>query len=119
MNPEDWKLVEQVERLMTLLGAKWKPAIMFVLVKNGPLRFNAIRRAIPEVSQKMLTERLRQLERDGLVKRTLFPEIPPRVEYEVTRMGLELDPIYKSICDWGRKRNRDIAAANARYDRAM
>jgi DNA-binding HxlR family transcriptional regulator len=117
MEPPEWTLVEQVERLMSVLGAKWKPAIMFVLVRHGPVRFNELRRSIPGVSQKMLTERLRELERDGLVKRTLYAEIPARVEYTVTTMGRELDPIYKSICAWGQGRRRDIDAANERFDR--
>ena len=116
MKPRERKLVDQVEVLMGVMGVQWKPAILFVLVRHGPIRFGQLRRAIPGISQKMLTERLRQLERDGLVKRSHFPEIPPRVEYAVTNIGLELDPIFHSICEWGRSRMRDIKTANARFD---
>src|SRR5262249_30141333 len=73
------------------------------LVMNGTLRFNDLRRLIPKVSQRMLTQQLRDLERHGLVKRVVYPESPPRVEYSVTKLGRSLHPIFKSVCQWGEK----------------
>ena len=116
MKPAEYALVQQVEGMMAIIGTKWKPAIMFVLVHRGPLRFVALRRAIPGISQKVLTQRLRELERDGLVERRHYPEIPPRVEYSVTKLGQELDPLYKAVCDWGVRNMTKIAAANRHYD---
>lgn len=101
-----------------MLGSKWKPAIIFSLVFNGPLRFTELRKAIPDVTQKMLTQRLRELERDGLVKRTFYEEIPPRVEYEITPLGRSVHPLFKSFCDWGTAHVEAIARANAQYDRS-
>ena len=101
MDKSQRELVDRVERLMKIIGAKWKPAIIFCLVHSGRLRFSDLRRLLPDVTQRMLTQRLRELERDGLVKRTLYPEVPLRVEYEMTPVGLTLDPIFKTLCDWG------------------
>ena len=117
MTATERELVDRVESLMRILGSKWKPAIIFCLVFNGPLRFTELRKAIPEITQKMLTQRLRELERDGLVKRTFYEEIPPRVEYEITELGSSVHPLFKSLCDWGKIHIQDILQANAGYDR--
>src|SRR5215472_1170545 len=95
--------VERVEMIMGIIAGKWKPAIIYALVINGTLRFNDLRRMIPKVSQRMLTQQLRDLERHGLVKRVLYPEVPPRVEYSVTKLGRSLHPIFKSVCRWADK----------------
>lgn len=92
--------VEQVEAVMRVIGGRWKPAIMFALIMRGPHRFSALRRAIPGVSQRMLTKQLRELESHGLVHREVFAEVPVRVEYSATTLGASLHPIYKTICDW-------------------
>ena len=117
MKPIDRELVDRVERLMTIIGSKWKPAITFCLAFQGRLRFSQLRKELPDISQKMLTQRLRELERDGLVKRTYHEEIPPRVEYELTDLGREVHPLFRSICDWGQSHMSEIAKANKRYDR--
>ncbi len=117
MEPTDREMVERVEQLMALIGSKWKPAIVFCLVREGPLRFSQLRRAISKVSQKMLTQQLRDLERHGLVARKFYQEIPPRVEYSITDLGLTLDPIFKSVCTWGTKHIAELQHARARYDR--
>lgn len=117
MTPQERELVDRVAEMMGIIGSKWKPAIVFCLVFSGPLRFSELRKAIPDVTQKMLTQRLRALERDGLVKRSFFKEIPPRVEYETTELGRSIHPLFKSICDWGITNMKEISQANARYDR--
>lgn len=109
--------VEQVEEAMGLIGSRWRPAIMFVLIVEGTQRFSQLRRRIPGVSQRMLTKQLRDLERAGLVKREFFEGVPPRVEYSVTPLGRTLEPIYKQVCDWAAGRWPDITKAQRRHDR--
>ena len=92
--------VELVEEAMQLIGGRWKPAIMFNLNLVGTHRFSELLRAIPGVSQRMLTKQLRDLERHGLITREYAKEVPPRVEYSSTDLGRSLHPIYKSVCDW-------------------
>jgi DNA-binding HxlR family transcriptional regulator len=110
--------VERVELIMGVIAGKWKPAIIYALVMNGTLRFNQLRKMIPKVSQRMLTQQLRDLERHGIVKRVFHPEIPPRVEYSVTRLGRSLHPIFKSVCRWAENNYGDIESARARYRKA-
>jgi DNA-binding HxlR family transcriptional regulator len=107
--------VERVESIMGIIAGKWKPAIIYALVMKGTLRFNELRRLIPRVSQRMLTQQLRDLERHGLVARVFYPEIPPRVEYSVTALGRSLHPIFKSVCDWADRNFADVEAARARH----
>ena len=83
-----------------LIGGKWKVLILWRL-KNGLLRFNELKRAIPNVTQKMLTQQLRELEQDGLINRKIYAEVPPKVEYSLTVLGESLIPIFEEICNWG------------------
>ena len=99
--------------IMGIIAGKWKPAIIYALVMNGTLRFNDLRRIIPKVSQRMLTQQLRDLERHGIVKRVLYPQVPPRVEYSVTKLGRTLDPIFKSVCHWAEKNFADVEGEGA------
>jgi DNA-binding HxlR family transcriptional regulator len=99
-----------------IVGGKWKGAIIFHLA-GGTRRFGELRRLIPEVSQKMLTQQLRALERDGLVRRQLFPEIPPRVEYSLTELGHSLDDVYCKLTGWLVEQREAIDQARKRYDR--
>ena len=110
--------VERVELVMGVIAGKWKPAIIYALVMKGTLRFNELRRLIPRVSQRMLTQQLRDLERHGLVHREFYPEIPPRVEYSVTKLGRSLHPIFRSVCNWAEKNFRDVENAVARHQKA-
>ena len=110
------KLVDQVEQVFAIMGAKWKPAIMLCLVFSGTLRFNELRSAIPDITQKMLTQRLRELERDGLVTRSFHEEIPPRVEYSVTELGMTLHPLFKATCDWGEQNLTKVRRAVTRCE---
>ena len=113
----DDEAIERVETVMGIIGGKWKPAIVYALVMEGTLRFTELRRRIPGVTQRMLAQQLRDLERHGLVAREHHAEIPPRVEYSVTRLGRSLHPIFKSVCDWAGGNFADVEKARARYDR--
>jgi DNA-binding HxlR family transcriptional regulator len=89
-----------IRTTLDVIGGKWKPLILFKL-KNGPQRFGALRRAIPDVTQKMLTDRLRELERDGIVHREVHAVIPPKVEYSLTHYGESLKPVLAAMATWG------------------
>lgn len=89
-----------VQLFVDVIGGKWKPLIIFELVQSTR-RFNELRRAIPPVTQRMLTRQLRELEGDGMVERTVYPEVPPRVEYSLTQAGKTLVPIMNQIEKWG------------------
>ena len=114
---DELSLVDRVEAIMGIIAGKWKPAIVYALVMEGPLRFVELRRRIPRVSQRMLTQQLRDLERYGIVERVYHPEIPPRVVYSVTPLGRSLHPIFKSVCDWGSDNFPAMDRARARYGR--
>jgi DNA-binding HxlR family transcriptional regulator len=95
------------------VGSKWSVCIL-VAAGAGPLRFSELSRAVPGVSRRMLTLTLRNLERDGMVVRTVFPTAPPRVEYSLTPMALELHDVLVALTGWARRHRGDIAAARAR-----
>jgi DNA-binding HxlR family transcriptional regulator len=80
---------------------KWKSLIIGELLFEGTLRFNELRKALPNISQKILTQNLRTLEDSGLIKRKVFAEVPPRVEYSLTELGFSLQPIIDSMIKWG------------------
>ncbi|MEM7052282.1 MAG: helix-turn-helix domain-containing protein [Acidobacteriota bacterium] len=105
-----------IERVLSVFAGKWKPAILFALEAEGTLRFNELRRQIPGVSQRMLTQQLRELERDGLVSREQFLEIPPRVEYKLTSLGQSLSPVEAAIDAWGQAHMPRIEKARQQYD---
>ncbi|HMC22026.1 MAG TPA: helix-turn-helix domain-containing protein [Thermoanaerobaculia bacterium] len=114
---EEMSPVERVEMIMGIIAGKWKPAIIYALVMEGPLRFVELRRRIPRVTQRMLTQQLRDLERYGIIKRVHYKEIPPRVEYSVTAVGRSLHPFFKSLCDWGGQHFPALERARLRYDK--
>lgn len=93
-----------VEDALRLLDGRWKMEILFQLFGGGVLRFSELERAIPAVSQKMLAQQLRELERDGLVTRTLHAQVPPRVDYALTRWGEALCPVLDALLDWAARR---------------
>lgn len=84
------------------IGGRWKLLILSKL-ENKKLRFSELKKEFSYITERMLTLQLRALEQDGLVKRTVYAEVPPRVEYELTAMALELGPIFKQLSDWGNK----------------
>lgn len=89
-----------VEATISVIGGVWKPVILFHLL-DGKLRFNAICRLTPAATPRMITLQLRELEADGIVSRIIYPEVPPKVEYELTALGQSLAPILVSMCKWG------------------
>jgi DNA-binding HxlR family transcriptional regulator len=91
-----------VETTIALLGSKWKLLILRELFK-GTRRFGELSRGVPGISQKMLTQQLRQMEEDNLVNRKVYPEVPPRVEYSLTQTGESLKPILDAMHKWGTK----------------
>lgn len=104
-----------VREILDLVGDKWSLYIIATL-KDGPVRFNELRRQIDGISQRMLTITLRGLERDGLVKRTLFPTIPPRVDYELTDVGRTLLAPVMALVKWADTNQEKIQNARVRYD---
>lgn len=101
--------------VLNRIGDKWSVMVIGRL-RDGPVRFNALKRGIGGISQRMLTLTLRNLERDGLVTRTVYPEIPPRVEYELTALGTSLKPVISELWDWAADHYEDIVVARASYD---
>ncbi len=90
-----------IEHTVNLIGHKWKVLIIRNLLNNGTQRFSELSRGISGISQKMLTQQLKQLESDGIVDRKVYPEVPPRVEYSLTELGHSLKPILDSMNTWG------------------
>lgn len=89
-----------VETTLTLIGNKWKVLILRDLLP-GTKRFGELKKSLGSVSQKVLTAQLRDMEADGLVTRTVYPEVPPRVEYSLTDLGMSLQPVLHSLQSWG------------------
>jgi DNA-binding HxlR family transcriptional regulator len=85
---------------INIIGGKWKPIILHML-STGIRRFGELKKNIPPVSQKILTQQLRELELDGIVIRTVYPEVPPRVEYSLSAIGIGLVPVLDSLYQWG------------------
>jgi DNA-binding HxlR family transcriptional regulator len=104
-----------ISTLLSRIGDKWTVLVVSTLA-NGSKRFNELRREIPSVSQRMLTLTLRNLERDGLVSRTVTPTIPPRVDYELTDLGSSLVGPLHGLETWALEHVEDIHAAHARFD---
>jgi DNA-binding HxlR family transcriptional regulator len=111
---EDCRAVSEV---LARVGDKWTILVVSEL-GHGPKRFNEIRRALGSISQRMLTLTLRGLERDGLVTRTVFPTIPPKVEYELTKLGRSLLEPVSGIGLWARQNRSAIQDARKRFDMA-
>jgi len=112
--PEDCRAVSEI---LARVGDKWTVLVVGVL-GDGPKRFSEIRRALGSISQRMLTLTLRGLERDGLVTRTVFPTIPPRVDYELTRLGRSLLKPVNGLGLWARQNRATIEDARRRFDAA-
>lgn len=89
-----------VEATLSVIGGRWKPVILFQLME-GKKRFGELRKSITGITQRMLTNQLRELERDGIISRKVFAEIPPKVEYSLTTLGKSLNPILYCMRDWG------------------
>lgn len=94
-----------VEAALDVIGGKWKAIIVFHIFEKTR-RFNELRRLLPGVTQRMLTTQLRELERDGVVTRTVYPEVPPKVEYAITDFGRTLEPVLRELALWAETRMR-------------
>lgn len=104
-----------IRDVLDRLGDKWS-VLVVVQLAAGALRFKALQRSLEGVSQRMLTLTVRRLERDGLVSRTVFPTVPPQVEYELTALGHSLTHLVKGLADWSLAHRPQIAAARAAWD---
>lgn len=96
-----------VESALAVIGGRWKGVVLYWL-STKTLRFGELRRLLPNCTQRMLTLQLRELEEDGLVKRTVFAQVPPRVEYELTPFGRSLEPILLNLKHWGERYKRRL-----------
>lgn len=90
-----------VDCTIGLIGGKWKVLLLWHLQEAGVLRFAELRRAVQGITEKMLTQQLRELEADGLITRTVYPQVPPKVEYRLTPLGRTLEPVLDTLCAWG------------------
>jgi DNA-binding HxlR family transcriptional regulator len=106
---------QAVNAVLARVGEKWSVLIIMKL-KDGPLRFNELKRVVGGISQRMLTLTLRGLERDGLVSRSVYPTIPPRVEYELTPLGQSLSKPVAALGAWALEHRTEIEAAKRRFD---
>jgi DNA-binding HxlR family transcriptional regulator len=94
---------------LDLIGGKWKALILWE-ISTQPRRFGELRRRVPGISEKMLIQQLRELEADGIVHREVFLEVPPRVEYSVTKLGVSLNTALEPLCEWGEQHMEQISA---------
>ena len=119
-DPFQWDAREdcEVRQILDRIADKWSLLVM-ALLENGTLRFTELLRLVDGVSQRMLTVTLRQLERDGLVSRTVHPVVPPRVDYSLTDLGRSLNATVLALVTWTESHQSDIAAARARYDESV
>ena len=102
--------------MLARVGDKWSVYVIHVLGDAGTLRFNELRGRVDGISQRMLTVTLRGMERDGLVTRKVYPEVPPRVEYALTRLGRTLRQLVRGLVDWSGAHLTEVDAARAAYD---
>ncbi len=102
--------------VVDIVFSRWTTPILWQLQANGTLRFTDLRERVDGITAKVLTQRLRQLERDGLVSRTSYAEIPPRVEYGITALGRSLAPVFASLVTWSDTHMEHVGAARTNYD---
>lgn len=93
---------------LRVIGGKWKPLILYFLTQGGPTRYGELRRAVRDASDKMLIQQLKELEADGLIKRTDYKEVPPRVDYRLTSLGLSLAEALVPLCSWGNENFTEV-----------
>jgi DNA-binding HxlR family transcriptional regulator len=106
----------KVSQILARVGDKWS-VLIIMLLRDGPRRFNAIKRSVGGISQQMLTRTLKGLERDGMVTRTMFPTTPPQVEYALTDLGRSLSKPVVALGTWAQEHMTQIDAARSRFDR--
>ncbi len=106
----------KISQVLARVGEKWS-VLIIIMLAGGPRRFSDLKRSIGGISQRMLTLCLRGLERDGLVRRTVFPVVPPRVEYELTALGQSLREPVTQLASWAKSHLAELDAARADFDR--
>jgi DNA-binding HxlR family transcriptional regulator len=99
---QDKKVECPIQSIMDTIGGKWKLSILYQLFQ-GTKRYGEIRRLVPKATERMLTLQLRELEAAGIVLRTVYPEVPPKVEYSLTELGWSLEPVLNTMLDWSEK----------------
>ena len=102
--------------VVDIVFSRWTTPILWQLNAHGRQRFNDLRDLVDGITAKVLTQRLRQLERDGLVARTMYAEIPPRVEYEITDLGRNLAPVFAALVNWSEDHLTEVVRARNSYD---
>jgi DNA-binding HxlR family transcriptional regulator len=105
------------QRVLETIADKWSVIVIYALSQEEMRRYSELQRVIGGISQKMLTQTLRKLERDGLVERKVYPVVPPKVEYSLTPLGHTLTELLKAICQWTQIHWDEIEAARERYDK--
>ncbi|MHA6484575.1 winged helix-turn-helix transcriptional regulator [Paenibacillus sp. strain BS8-2] len=98
----------KVETALDILVGKWKPVILFQLFTNGTMRFSELQRALPDITKKMLTSQLRELEYHDIVHRKVYQQVPPKVEYSITEYGVGMTPLLEAINSWGTQHVRHL-----------
>ena len=104
-----------IRNVLSRVGDKWSMLVLFTLESNDNQRFKELQRNIPDISQKMLTATLKMLEADGLIRREVFPEVPPRVEYSLTKKGKSLLPLIDNLLSWASENMEDIIESRREY----
>ena len=115
MKPDVYAANCPTRQILDRVGDKWAVLIL-LLLRNEPMRFNQLRRAIEGISQKMLAQVLKSLERDGLIRRRVIPTVPVTVEYSITPLGLTLAGAVDHLRDWAETNLKEVLAAQRRYD---
>lgn len=105
-----------LDATLRVISGKWKPLILYFVAQDGPVRYGQLRRAIRDVSDKMLIQQLKELEADDLVKRTDYKEVPPRVDYSLTPLGHGLAQALVPLCTWGAENMAEVARVYARRE---
>lgn len=98
-----------LDATLRVIAGKWKPLILYFLAQDGPTRYGELRRAVRDVSDKVLIQQLKELEADGLVKRTDYKEVPPRVDYSLTPLGQSLAEALVPLCSWGTEHVAEVS----------
>lgn len=104
-----------IERAIRTISGRWKAVILYHLL-DGPKRLSELNRLVPSVSQKVLVQQLREMEAHGLVTREIFRQVPPRVDYSATPLGLSLEPVMLALCDWGQRHAEALDEVDAIAD---
>ena len=117
-NNEKFSMVEicPIRNIISRFGDKWSLLIILILSENEKLRFNQLGKLIPDISTKVLSSTLKTLEADNLIKRTVYPEVPPRVEYNLTETGISLVPIINQLTQWALDNMKSIITHRKKYD---